>query len=116
MVRNINAQPVSIKRKTQYDLVLAGFDDIWVCVDTRYPNRLFEQAATEGALGEFSEYISVHREVALDQVSNCLTAAVWHTKLAERHRRRNMARESEGQSGVKQAQARVMTARPKMTI
>ncbi len=101
MVRNINAQLSSIKRKTQYDLVLAGFDDIWVCVDTRYPNRLFEQAATEGALGEFSEYTSVHREVALDQVSNRLDSRLGTPNWQNDTEGGNTARESEGQSGVK---------------
>ncbi|HHT86040.1 MAG TPA: DNA/RNA nuclease SfsA [Firmicutes bacterium] len=63
MVRNADAPA----RKTLYDLVLAAFDDIWVCVDTRYPNRLFERAARQGALEAFSGYTSVRREVTLEQ-------------------------------------------------
>lgn len=113
MVRNISAQLGSIKRKTQYDLVLAGFNNIWVCVDTRYPNRLFEQAATKGTLGEFREYTSVHREVALDQVSNRLNSRLDNhvrnhlSRHLGTHDRqddtegRNTARESEGKSGSK---------------
>ncbi|HHY12405.1 MAG TPA: DNA/RNA nuclease SfsA [Firmicutes bacterium] len=68
MVRNINSQ----QRKTQYDLVLAAFEDIWVCIDTRYPNRLFEQAAKEGVLDEFRDYTSVRREVTLEQAAKRL--------------------------------------------
>ncbi len=58
----------SPNRKTSHDLVLAAFGDIWVCVDTRYPNRLFELAAKQGALDAFKEYTSVRREVTLNQV------------------------------------------------
>ncbi len=85
MVRNINAQhhlsdahkqnePQQSNRKTQYDLVLAAFDGIWVCIDTRYPNKLFEQGANRRLLPEFKQYTAAHREVALDQVANRLTA------------------------------------------
>ncbi|MGI6628662.1 MAG: DNA/RNA nuclease SfsA [Bacillota bacterium] len=87
MVRNINTlnntgnlqgrhnQPKSQmpRRKTQYDLVLAAFNDIWVCIDTRYPNRLFEQAVKEKALRDFKEYTSIHREVALNRLGEHLT-------------------------------------------
>lgn len=83
MVRDIYAQqhsgtshkqrkPQKPKRKTRYDLVLAAFDDIWVCIDTRYPNKLFEQATSYQLLPEFKKYTSVHREVAIDQIANRL--------------------------------------------
>ncbi len=54
-------------RKTELDLVLAAFDNLWVSLDTRYPNRLFEQAAKARALKEFQDYTSVFAEVSLEK-------------------------------------------------
>lgn len=74
-------------RKTSYDLVLAASGGtesggeasggIWVCVDTRYPNRIFEQGVKQRALDAFREYTSVRREVRLEQA---LTQALERTE------------------------------------
>lgn len=58
-------------RNTTHDLVLARFvpeqagspKPIWVSVDTRLPNRLFEAAVGRGTLGEFKGVTGVRREV-----------------------------------------------------
>lgn len=55
------------RRKTELDLVLAAFNGIWVSMDTRYPNRLFEQAAKGRALKEFQDYTSVYAEISLEK-------------------------------------------------
>ncbi len=69
MVRHINPNLKAKKstRKTAYDLVLAAFEDIWVCVDTRYPNDIFEVALRKGVLREFSGYTQFQREVTFER-------------------------------------------------
>ncbi|MBP8621097.1 MAG: DNA/RNA nuclease SfsA [Firmicutes bacterium] len=69
MVRHINPNSEAKKstRKTAYDLVLAAFEDIWVCVDTRYPNDIFEVALRKRVLREFSGYTQIQREVTFER-------------------------------------------------
>lgn len=69
MVRHINPHSEAKKstRKTAYDLVLAAFEDIWVCVDTRYPNDIFEVALRKRVLREFSGYTQIQREVTFER-------------------------------------------------
>ncbi|HHW18305.1 MAG TPA: DNA/RNA nuclease SfsA [Firmicutes bacterium] len=42
---------------------------IWVSVDTRYPNRLFEQALVTRKLAQFERYTSVRREYAVGNLT-----------------------------------------------
>jgi sugar fermentation stimulation protein A len=69
MVRRAEFNPKfnSRTRKTAYDLVLAAFKDIWVCIDTRYPNDIFEIAVREKALEDFRKYTEIHREVTFER-------------------------------------------------
>ncbi|MGB9867403.1 MAG: DNA/RNA nuclease SfsA [Bacillota bacterium] len=63
------------ERATAYDLVLARFvssqsknsGSVWVCVDTRLPNRLFQEALRRGALHEFRGVKSLRQEVYLSE-------------------------------------------------
>ena len=61
MIRKVDLSPTSkpSKRKTEYDLVLAASDDIWVCIDTRYPNDIFEMAVKGNVLQDFCGYEEV---------------------------------------------------------
>ncbi|HPZ78328.1 MAG TPA: DNA/RNA nuclease SfsA [Bacillota bacterium] len=76
MIRKVDLSPTSkpSKRKTEYDLVLAASDDIWVCIDTRYPNDIFEMAVKGNVLQDFCGYEEVQREVSLDRVINEITS------------------------------------------
>ena len=51
------------KRKLQYSWELVAVDGILVGINTGYPNRIVEEAITSGAIGQFSPYDSIRREV-----------------------------------------------------
>jgi len=51
-------------RVTQYDLVMVELPHTLVCIDTRLPPGLLEEAILAGRLCEFAAYGQSHREVA----------------------------------------------------
>lgn len=72
MVRRVRSSPPNPSqkeqpsRKTNYDLVLASYGDILVCIDTRYPNLLVEKALKLQKLVPFRGYSSVKREITFN--------------------------------------------------
>jgi sugar fermentation stimulation protein A len=52
-------------RKTKFDLHLVEFDGEYVCVDTRFPNELFEEALKFRRLNADFAYDRIEREVGL---------------------------------------------------
>ncbi len=68
-------------RKTAYDLVLADFSGVWVCVDTRYPNKLFKNAIKQRTLVEFEKYSCIYSEVTLKQTAKRLDDHIIGKKL-----------------------------------
>lgn len=53
----------SAQRATQYDLLLTRYCGKWVCIDSRLPSPLIQEAWGQHKLPEFSEYESLRREV-----------------------------------------------------
>lgn len=82
MVRKaVNSDPGTFLRKTTHDVVLVKYreqvanegdvpgipeksdaGEVWVSVDTRYPNKLFARALEDRAICEFSAYTGIRRE------------------------------------------------------
>ncbi len=53
-------------RKTRFDLVLVKADSVLVSIDSRIPNRLFEEALRQGTLKGFEDFHLEEREFRLD--------------------------------------------------
>lgn len=53
-------------RKTKFDLILVEADGVLVSIDSRMPNRLFEEALEQGALKGFEGFHLEGREVQFD--------------------------------------------------
>jgi len=54
------------ERKTRFDLVLVETDSVLVSIDSRIPNRLFEEALRQGILKGFEGFHVEEREFRLD--------------------------------------------------
>jgi sugar fermentation stimulation protein A len=55
------------KRLTRFDLAMVETPPVWVSVDARLPNDLFEEALRMGRVPAFAGYSSVRREVTFGQ-------------------------------------------------
>ena len=53
-------------RKTGYTVFLVRHGDVWVCVDTRMPNRLAQEALEAGQIAPLRGYAEIEREVTRD--------------------------------------------------
>lgn len=50
-------------RKTKFDLVAVYYNDVWVSIDSRVPNRILEQAWKHQSLHHFKGMLEYRREV-----------------------------------------------------
>jgi sugar fermentation stimulation protein A len=50
-------------RKTAFTVFLVRHGEVWVCINTRVPNRVAEEALTQGLIEPLSGYAHVRREV-----------------------------------------------------
>jgi sugar fermentation stimulation protein A len=50
-------------RKTKFTVFLVRHGEGWVCIDTRVPNRVAEEALGQGAIEPLAGYVQVRREV-----------------------------------------------------
>ena len=65
-------------RKTAYDMVLVGYQGLWVSVDSRMPAALAYQALTQQALSPWAAYNGVRREVVYGE--SRLDLELWNSE------------------------------------
>ncbi len=53
-------------RSTQFNLTLVYYNSLWVCVDTRFPNRLFGEGIHHGIWHEFADLDEIVSEIKVE--------------------------------------------------